>query len=219
MSTQVISKITAREILDSRGNPTVEAEVLTSGGVVGWAAVPSGASTGAYEALELRDGDKNRYKGKGVQKAVQNVEKLLAPKLIGLYWTSSAPVEKGAYVLFCPPQLGVFDGAKDRGYIGAGFCPGGYGYMMKRVLAAKDDAVAVADDGVRVNGELLPLSAPIKADKAGRPLPRYQSNSYVLGNSEVLLMSDVSATSFDGRYFGPISRSQIKAVIRPVITW
>ena len=79
--------------------------------------------------------------------------------------------------------------------------------------------VAVADDGVRVNGELLPLSAPIKADKAGRPLPRYQSNSYTLGNSEVLLMSDVSATSFDGRYFGPINRSQIKTVIRPVITW
>ena len=62
-------------------------------------------------------------------------------------------------------------------------------------------------------------SAPIKADKAGRPLPRYQSNSYTLGNSEVLLMSDVSATSFDGRYFGPINRSQIKTVIRPVITW
>ena len=79
--------------------------------------------------------------------------------------------------------------------------------------------MAVADDGVRVNGELLPLSAPIKADKAGRPLPRYQSSSYTLGNSEVLLMSDVSATSFDGRYFGPINRSQIKTVIRPVITW
>ena len=63
---------------------------------------------------------------------------------VGLYWTSSAPVEKGAYVLFCPPQAGVFDDAKARGYIGAGFCPGGYGYMMKRVLAAKDDAVTVS---------------------------------------------------------------------------
>jgi conjugative transfer signal peptidase TraF len=138
---------------------------------------------------------------------------------VGLYWTSSAPVEKGAYVLFCPPQLGVFDDAKGRGYIGAGFCEGGYGYMMKRVLAAKGDAVTVAEDGVRVNGALLPHSARIKADKAGRPLPRYQFNSYTLGDSEVLLMSDVSATSFDGRYFGPISRSQIKTVIRPVITW
>lgn len=138
---------------------------------------------------------------------------------VGLYWTSSGPVEKGAYVLFCPPQRGVFDEAKERGYIGAGFCEGGYGYMMKRVLAAKDDAVTVADDGVRVNGELLPYSMPIKADKAGRPLPRYQSDSYTLGHFEVLLMSDVSATSFDARYFGPISRAQIKTVIRPVITW
>jgi conjugative transfer signal peptidase TraF len=138
---------------------------------------------------------------------------------IGLYWTSSAPVGKGAYVLFCPPQVGVFEDAKSRGYIGAGFCPGGYGYMMKRVLAAKDDAVTIGDEGVRVNGALLPLSAPIKADKTGRPLPRHQANSFTLGNSEVLLMSDVSATSFDGRYFGPVNRSQIQTVISPVITW
>ena len=138
---------------------------------------------------------------------------------VGLYWTSSKPVASGAYVLFCPPQLGVFDIAKERGYIGAGFCPGDYGYMMKRVLAAKNDAVTVADDGVRVNGVLLPFSKPLKADKGGRPLPRYQANSYTLGDYEVLLMSDVSAISFDGRYFGPINRSQIKTVIFPVITW
>lgn len=138
---------------------------------------------------------------------------------VGLYWTSSAPVEKGAYVFFCPPPLGVFDIAKERGYIGAGFCPGDYGYMMKRVLAAQHDAVTIADEGVRVNGELLPLSAPMKADKAGRPLPRYPSNSYTLGDDEVLLMTDVSAISFDSRYFGPIHLSQIKTVIFPVLTW
>jgi conjugative transfer signal peptidase TraF len=138
---------------------------------------------------------------------------------VGLYWTSGDPVAKGAYVLFCPPQVGVFTEAKARGYIGAGFCPGDYGYMMKRVLAAKDDAVSIADDGVRVNGELLPFSVPRKADAAGRPMPRFQSDRYALGNAEVLLMSDVSETSFDGRYFGPVNRSQIKTVIRPVITW
>ena len=138
---------------------------------------------------------------------------------VGLYWASSAPVEKGAYVMFCPPQVGVFGDAKERGYIGGGFCPGGYGYLMKKVLAAKADAVTVADDGVRVNGALLPLSAPLKTDKAGRPMPRYETNSYELGNSEVLLMSDVSGTSFDGRYFGPVNVSQIKTVIVPVITW
>ncbi|KTT27463.1 conjugal transfer protein TraF [Pseudomonas oryzihabitans] len=138
---------------------------------------------------------------------------------VGLYWTSSVPVEKGTYVLFCPPQLQVFDDAKERGYIGAGFCQGGYGYMMKRVLAAKGDTVTVDSNGVRVNGELLPLSAPLKTDKAGRLLPRHQPSNYILNDSEVLLMSDVSATSFDGRYFGPIDRSQIKTVIRPVFTW
>lgn len=138
---------------------------------------------------------------------------------VGLYWTSSAPVEKGAYVLFCPPQVGVFDDAKGRGYIGAGFCPGGYGFMMKRILATENDVISIADEGVRVNGALLPLSAPVKTDKSGRPLPRYQTNSVMLGNAEVLLMSDVSATSFDGRYFGPVNRSQIKAVMSPVMTW
>ncbi len=138
---------------------------------------------------------------------------------VGLYWSSSAPVGKGAYVMFCPPQANLFDAAKALGYIGAGFCPGGYGYMMKKVLAAKADAITVAADGVRVNGDLLPLSAPISSDKAGHALPRYQVNSYELRSSEVLLMSDVSATSFDARYFGPINISQIKTVIVPVITW
>jgi conjugative transfer signal peptidase TraF len=138
---------------------------------------------------------------------------------VGLYLTSSAPVSKGAYVMFCPPSSGVFDEARQRGYIGSGLCPGGYGYLMKKVLAAKADAVTVADDGVRVNGELLPLSAPLKADKAGRPLARYQANRYALGYSEVLLMSDVSSTSFDSRYFGPIDVAQIKSVIEPVCVW
>ena len=136
---------------------------------------------------------------------------------VGLYWTSSAPVEKGAYVMFCPPQAAVFEEVKKRGYIGAGYCPGGYGYMMKRVLAAKNDVVTVRDDGVRVNGDLLPHSTPINADAAGRPLPLYRANLR-LGNADLLLMSDVSATSFDARYFGPVNRSQIKTVIRPVIT-
>ena len=79
-----ISKITAREILDSRGNPTVEAEVQLSNGIVGIASVPSGASTGEHEACELRDGDKGRYRGKGVQQAVTHANKDLAPALIGL---------------------------------------------------------------------------------------------------------------------------------------
>jgi enolase len=78
-----IETIHAREILDSRGNPTIEVEVILDEGSAGRAAVPSGASTGAYEALELRDGDKTRYLGKGVQKAVHNVNDTIAPRLQG----------------------------------------------------------------------------------------------------------------------------------------
>ncbi len=78
-----IEIISGREILDSRGNPTVEAEVVTEEGFVGRAAVPSGASTGEHEALELRDGDKSRYLGKGVTKAVKNIHEIIGPALVG----------------------------------------------------------------------------------------------------------------------------------------
>ncbi len=83
MAKVVIKKVTGREILDSRGNPTVEVDCLLSDGSLGRAAVPSGASTGEHEAVELRDGDKNRYLGKGVLKAVGNVNKVLAKELKG----------------------------------------------------------------------------------------------------------------------------------------
>ena len=79
-----IEKIIGREILDSRGNPTVEVDVILESGFIGRASVPSGASTGEHEALELRDGDKKRYGGKGVLKAVNNINNIIAPKLIGM---------------------------------------------------------------------------------------------------------------------------------------
>lgn len=79
----IIENVHAREILDSRGNPTVEVEVSLKSGIIGRASVPSGASTGENEALELRDGDKNRYGGKGVLKAVENVNQVIAPALVG----------------------------------------------------------------------------------------------------------------------------------------
>jgi len=82
MEIQIV-EVKAREIIDSRGNPTVEVDVITENGMLGRAAVPSGASTGVNEALELRDGDPKRYLGKGVQKAVDNVNKVIAPKLLG----------------------------------------------------------------------------------------------------------------------------------------
>ena len=138
---------------------------------------------------------------------------------LGVYATSDRPVVKGAYVLLCPPQSAVIAEAKRRGYLAAGFCPGNYGYMMKMVFAVAGDAVAIETDGVSVNGASLPLSAPLLSDAAGRPLPRYRPATFVLGPSQVLLMSNVSGTSFDGRYFGPVGRTHIKTVIVPVFTW
>lgn len=89
----IISDVFAREILDSRGNPTLEAEVWLEDGTIGRAAVPSGASTGAYEAVELRDGDKQRYLGKGVINAVKNVNELIGPELIGLDVTDQIGID------------------------------------------------------------------------------------------------------------------------------
>src|SRR3979409_216190 len=83
MSTK-ITKVRARQVIDSRGNPTVEADVILEGGALGRAAVPSGASTGEHEALELRDGDKSKYLGKGVLKAVANANNEIAKSVAGL---------------------------------------------------------------------------------------------------------------------------------------
>lgn len=105
-----ILNIHARQILDSRGNPTVEVEVLTEGGFVGRAAVPSGASTGIHEAVELRDGDKKIYLGKGVLKAVQNVNKVLAEELRGLQITDQIGIDK---------TMLEIDGTPNKGNLGA----------------------------------------------------------------------------------------------------
>ncbi|MCC8036047.1 MAG: phosphopyruvate hydratase [Rikenellaceae bacterium] len=95
---QIVS-VHGREILDSRGNPTVEVEVTTACGAFGRAAVPSGASTGEHEALELRDGDKNRYGGKGVLKAVANVNDLIAKEIIGMSVTDQVGIDKAMIAL------------------------------------------------------------------------------------------------------------------------
>lgn len=106
----VISDIYAREILDSRGNPTIEVEVWTESGGYGRAGVPSGASTGAFEAVELRDGDKNRYMGKGVLNAVDNVNNIIASELIGRDAINQAQIDK---------LLIALDGTPNKGKLGA----------------------------------------------------------------------------------------------------
>lgn len=137
----------------------------------------------------------------------------------GLYRVTGEPAVAGAFVLVCPPRQPVFEVALKRGYLAPGNCPGGYGYLMKKVWAAERDRVDLADSGVRVNGHLVPASARMSHDGAGRPMPRPQVASATLDAGHVLLMSDANPRSFDGRYFGLTSRSQIVAVIRPVFTW
>ena len=94
MKSLKIEEVKGREILDSRGNPTVEAEVVLAGGVVGRGMAPSGASTGEFEALELRDGDKARYLGKGVQKAVENINTVINDTLKGMDASDTYAVDK-----------------------------------------------------------------------------------------------------------------------------
>ena len=89
-----IKNVFAREILDSRGNPTVEVDVILESGIIGRASVPSGASTGSREALELRDNDSTRFMGKGVLKAVNNVNNIIAPKIIGLDSTNQKEIDE-----------------------------------------------------------------------------------------------------------------------------
>src|SRR5438552_2688680 len=108
--TTLIEEVSAREVLDSRGNPTVEVEVFLDGGAVGSAIVPSGASTGAHEAVELRDGDPSRYGGKGVLHAVRNVNQTIRPELIGSDAVDQVSVDH---------MLIDLDGTPNKGKLGA----------------------------------------------------------------------------------------------------
>ena len=106
----IITAIHARQILDSRGNPTVEADVITSNGSLGRAAVPSGASTGKHEAVELRDGKKNTYLGKGVLKAVQNINTVIAKELNGFNVFEQNAIDR---------VLQLLDGTPNKSKLGA----------------------------------------------------------------------------------------------------
>ncbi len=106
----MITQVYAREVLDSRGNPTVEAEVWLESGAIGRAIVPSGASTGAYEAVELRDGDKSRYLGKGVLQAVAHVNQTIAPAIIGIDALEQVVIDR---------KMIALDGTPNKGKLGA----------------------------------------------------------------------------------------------------
>ena len=122
----IIIDVYAREVLDSRGNPTVEVEIETESGAFGRALVPSGASTGEYEAVELRDGDKSRYLGKGVLKAVENVNNIIAEEIIGMHVLDQAGIDKAMIDL---------DGTENKGKLGANAI---LGVSMAAAIAAAD---------------------------------------------------------------------------------
>src|SRR4030088_3072453 len=122
-----IADIRAREILDSRGNPTVEVDVLLDSGAFGRAAVPSGASTGEHEALELRDGDAERYLGKGVEQAGHSVEERIAPALNGLDAADQMAIDRAMIEL---------DGTPNKGKLGANAI---LGVSMATARAAAQD--------------------------------------------------------------------------------
>ena len=141
-----IDTVYAREILDSRGNPTVEVEVVVDGGFVGRAAVPSGASTGAFEAVELRDGDKTRYLGKGTQKAVDNVNDIIAPEIEGMNALDQVEIDEAMIAL---------DGTPNKGKLGANAILG----VSIAVARAAAEALGVSLYNYLggVNGKELPV--------------------------------------------------------------
>ena len=141
-----ILDVLAREILDSRGNPTVEVEVLLEGGDFGRAAVPSGASTGEHEAVELRDGDKSRYNGKGVLKAVQNVNDIIADEIIGLDATDQVYIDN---------LLVELDGTENKSNLGANAILGVSLAVAKAAASALDLPLYNYIGGV--NARVLPV--------------------------------------------------------------
>ncbi len=142
----IISHVHAREILDSRGNPTVEVEVLTESGGFGRAGVPSGASTGAFEAVELRDNDKSRYLGKGVSIAVSNVNNIIAPAIIGMDALEQAAIDS---------VLIELDGTHNKGKLGANAILGVSMAVAK--AAANTLSLPLYQYLGGVNGKVLPV--------------------------------------------------------------
>ena len=141
-----ISEVFAREILDSRGNPTVEVETILESGLMARASVPSGASTGAFEAVELRDGDKGRYMGKGVLKAVENVNEVIAPELEGMDATDQRDID----------QLMIeIDGTENKGKLGANAILGVSLSIAKAAASALDLPLYKYIGGV--NSHMMPV--------------------------------------------------------------
>jgi len=222
MTADTITRIAAREVLDSRGNPTVEVEVHCQGGARGRAIVPSGASTGRHEAVELRDGDPARYGGKGVRKAVANVREEIAPRLAG---TSAAEQER------IDRLLCELDGTPNKARLGANAILGvslacahaaaaAHGVPLWQYLAADNEPrlplpmVNLISGGLHAGGNLdfqdfllLPIGARSYSEALAMTVNVYRSLSAVLARHgfEAVLVGDEGG-------FGPKLHSNEQAV-------
>ena len=147
MTYTVIEKVVGREILDSRGNPTVEAEIYLADGTVARGTAPSGASTGEFEALELRDGDKARYGGKGVTKAVENINTIINNAVIGIDACDTYAVDKAMIDA---------DGTKDKSKLGAN------AILAVSIAAARAAAASLEIPLYRFLGGVSATAAPMR---------------------------------------------------------
>ena len=152
-----IELILGREILDSRGNPTVEADVILESGARGRAAVPSGASTGEHEALELRDGDKGRYAGKGVRKAVNNINEIIGPELEGMDASEQREIDNAMLAL---------DGTPTKSKLGANAI-----LAVSMAASRCEFLVGTPRCGVRSAQRADPTINPVARSSPGLPLP------------------------------------------------
>ena len=191
-----IEEISAREILDSRGNPTVEVEVILDDGSLGRAAVPSGASTGAHEAVELRDGENSRYLGKGVLQAVRNVNEVIAHELIGWY----ASDQVGIDALMC--QL---DGTSNKGKLGANAILGVSLAVVKAAAASMEMPLYRYIGGVSARELPVPMMNILNGGK-------HADNNVDL--QEFMVMPAGAATYSDALRIGVEIFHALKAVLK-----
>ena len=203
----IIREIIAREILDSRGNPTIEAEVWTEAGFMGRAAVPSGASTGVHEAVELRDDDNGRYLGKGVLQAVKNVEKIIREELVGMEVTDQIKIDRAMieqYGIGCPDDgieralverdlAGARHGGEEAGQQAAG------AVQVGRVCS-DGQALAGAHALTGLHGDVARIAVAVQAPGAGEA-----GRGFAVVASEVRALARASDRLASGDYRAPVA--------------
>lgn len=133
----------------------------------------------------------------------------------GFYRVVNVPVARGVYVTFCPPDNAIFQMARERNYIGQGFCPGQYSGLMKWVAGVPGDRYQFTEDGLLLNGVLVGNTKPLPHDGGNRPMPILRERG-VLGKDEFILIGDAVANSFDARYYGVVDGAHIRNVVQPV---